>query len=141
MQLDPKAAIYLTLRTAIIWLVTSVWLTVMFGRVGLLTVAIACCFGGIAWFGSWLKIRSYRIELKDAGVTLESGIFAKTHEFVLYNKIQDIQVTQSLLERLLGLSTVIVQTASGSPERVLGLAEADAHTLRDDLVKRATPAA
>ena len=141
MRLDPRAAIYLVLRTALSWLLVSIWLAAMFwgSRFVVVALGMICGFGAIAWCWCWIKIRSYRIDLGETGVALEYGVFAKAHEMVLYNKIQDILVTRNLLERMLGLSTVTVQTASGTPERVPGLAAADAEALRDDLVRRASP--
>jgi membrane protein YdbS with pleckstrin-like domain len=58
------------------------------------------------------------------------------HETLIYGKIQDILVTRNILERLLGLATVVLQNASGAPEIIPGLGAADANALRDEILRR-----
>ena len=84
----------------------------------------------------YLNMRSYRIELVSQGIVLETGIVNKSHKTLLFSKIQDIMIQRSLLERLLGLSTVVIQNAMGQPERVPGLKAETAADFRDAVLKR-----
>ena len=84
----------------------------------------------------YFKMRAYRLEFVAQGVALDSGILNKTHEILLFAKIQDIVITRSVLERLLGLSTMTIQSASGQPERIPGLAAAAAMAFRDRILER-----
>ena len=70
------------------------------------------------------------------GVALETGILNKSHETLLYSKIQDILIRRSVLERLLGLSTVVIQNAMGRPEKIAGLRADTASAFRDEILRR-----
>jgi membrane protein YdbS with pleckstrin-like domain len=154
MQLDSKAIAYFMLRKTAIWLFVSAWLALMFGP----GIAASEPHAGVEWqtiFGllfkmlpilgfvlaldgifCYLKVRSYRIELIPEGVALETGILNKSHETLLYGKIQDILIQRSVLERLLGLSTVVIQNAMGRPEKIPGLRADTASAFRDEILRR-----
>ena len=154
MRLDSRAIAYFLLQKTAVWLFVSAWLALMFSP----GIASSQPHPGIQWetiFGlifkilpilglvlaldgvfCYLKVRSYRIELIPAGVALETGILNKSHETLLYSKIQDILIRRSVLERLLGLSTVVIQNAMGRPEKIPGLRADTASAFRDEILRR-----
>lgn len=66
------------------------------------------------------------------------GLLSRSMTIVPYGRLQSVEVTQGPYERLLGLASVRMQTASliGSPV-VRGLEQADAQALADRLTLRA----
>jgi membrane protein YdbS with pleckstrin-like domain len=85
----------------------------------------------------WMLVKSYNIELTKDGVALHYGVFNLSREVLLYNKVQDIVITRSIFERVLGLSTLIIQNAAGKPEYVPGLSNKDAEKLRGSILANA----
>ncbi len=91
-----------------------------------------------------LSVHFYRYELADAGFRKELGVIYKKYITIPYDRIQNVDITRGILERLLGLSRLIIQTAgassgvAGVAEGVLpGLSREVAEQLRDDLIARA----
>ncbi len=64
-------------------------------------------------------------------MSMKSGVFGTVSELLLYARIQDIVISNSVLERLLGLATVVVQNAAGRPISIWGLGYDTAERLRD----------
>jgi uncharacterized protein len=102
----------------------------------------------ITLFVLWIKYRTLRYRFDDEGIWRAQGLLWRSEVNVTYRRIQDIHLTNGLLQRWLGLSTVSIQTAAGSasPEVTIeGVLEAEA--LRDFLytkmrgVRDRTPAA
>jgi membrane protein YdbS with pleckstrin-like domain len=153
-QLDSTAVLYFLLKRTALWLFVSAWLALVFGP----GIGASEPHPGIQWdpiFGlvlrmmpilalvlgldaifCYLKMRSYRIELVPQGVVLESGILTRSHETLLFSKIQDILIQRSVLERLLGLSTVVIQNAMGRPETIPGLKAETAADFRHAVLER-----
>jgi membrane protein YdbS with pleckstrin-like domain len=159
LRLHPRAASYFLLQKLPLWAVLAVWLGVVFGvgeplAARLEGAARLHLMGDMVWHGAIcfvliiaalsvfcrLQARAYRVELRPEGVALEYGVLNKSHETLLYAKIQDILVTRSILERLLGLSTVIVQNAMGMPQKIPALGADTAIQLRDSIVRHVAPA-
>ena len=102
----------------------------------------------VTLFVLWVKYRTLRYRFDDEGIWRAQGLLWRSEVNITYRRIQDIHLTNGLLQRWLGLSTVSIQTASGSatPEVTIeGVLEAEA--LRDFLytkmrgVRDRTPAA
>jgi putative membrane protein len=82
----------------------------------------------------FVRFRTMRFRFDDEGVWRSQGLLWKREVNVAYRRIQDIQLTNGIIQRWLGLSTVSIQTAAGSatPEVTIeGVLEAEA--LRDYL--------
>ena len=82
----------------------------------------------------WIKYRTLRYRFDDEGVWRAQGLLWRSEVNITYRRIQDIHLTNGLLQRWMGLSTVSIQTAAGSasPEVTIeGVLEAEA--LRDFL--------
>ena len=82
----------------------------------------------------YIKFRTLRYRFDDEGVWRRQGLLWRREVNVAYGRIQDIHLTNGLIQRWLGLATVSIQTAAGSatPEVTIeGVLEAEA--LRDYL--------
>jgi putative membrane protein len=82
----------------------------------------------------YIKYRTLRYRFDDEGVWRRQGMLWRREVNVAYRRIQDIHLTNGIIQRWLGLATVSIQTAAGSatPEVTIeGVLEAEA--LRDYL--------
>ena len=100
-----------------------------------LIVALLTVFAfPITLFVLWIKYRTLRYRFDDEGIWRAQGLLWRSEVNITYRRIQDIHLTNGLLQRWMGLSTVSIQTAAGSasPEVTIeGVLEAEA--LRDFL--------
>ncbi len=77
----------------------------------------------------FLRYRTLSYRFDDEGVTMSWGAVFKREISLTYSRIQDIHVRSNAVERWLGLSRLLVQTASGSAKaemKVEGLLELSA---------------
>lgn len=77
----------------------------------------------------------YRID--GVGVAMGYGFFVRREQQITYPKMQDIQLSQNLLQRWLGIGTVLIQTAGvgdASELHIVGVREYE--WLRDYLYER-----
>jgi hypothetical protein len=85
-------------------------------------------------------IREVRIQRLCAGSFyhrfLESALWRHAGETLLSSKIQDILIQRSIQQRLLGLSTVIIQNAMGQPATIPALRAETAAAFRDEALRR-----
>jgi uncharacterized protein len=91
----------------------------------------------IAFLILFFKYETLRYRFDDEGVSMSWGILFRREIYLTYRRIQDIHLTRNIVQRWMGLATVLVQTASGSssPEMSIeGILEADA--LRDFLYRQ-----
>lgn len=101
---------------------------------------VAACTGPgllIALLPFYFRYTTLRYRFDEEGVSLSWGILFRRETYLTYRRIQDIHLTRNILQRWLGISTISVQTASGSatPEMSLeGIRNAEA--LRDFLYAR-----
>jgi membrane protein YdbS with pleckstrin-like domain len=155
MQLSPRAVFYFMMQNYVVWIFLSFWLAMTFGgnlqaahmipglEWGSLAnlAATTLMFFGILSLFNWayclLKVQSYRIELKPEGIALDYGILNKSHELLLFNKVQDILITRNLFEQAMGLSTVVIQNAMGQPQKIPGLEAESAEGFRDNILRYA----
>ncbi len=88
-----------------------------------------------------LTVHFYRYELTEAGFRKESGVIYKKYVTVPYDRIQNVDINRGIIERLLGLSSLTIQTAgvgAAVGEGLLpGLSREVAEQLRDELIARA----
>ena len=85
-----------------------------------------------------LQYQRFRYTLRDQDLLVEQGVLFRSWTSVPYNRIQHADTRQGPLERLFGLSRLLVFTASGPlPDgSIPALAEARATELRDLLSRR-----
>ena len=77
----------------------------------------------------YIKFRTLAYRFDDEGVWRRQGLLWRREVNVAYRRIQDIHLTNGLIQRWLGLATVSIQTAAGSatPEITIeGVLEAEA---------------
>jgi uncharacterized protein len=111
------------------------WLGRLIPVVGLLLVAVHA-----AWYPR-ARYRRWRWRLTPLALELRYGVLVHRHEAVPYFRVQQIDVAQGPLDRLLELATLQVTTASASGSVALpGIPAGDAPHLRAELLARATAA-
>nr|WP_225993471.1 PH domain-containing protein [Actinomadura rudentiformis] len=111
------------------WMIERVWwLPFLIGVAGVLMVTVAP-----VW-----RYRVHRWEVSSDVVYTRTGWFSREWLLVPVSRIQTVDTEQGWLERMLGLATIEVNTAShaGSSE-VAGLPVAVATRLAEDLARRA----
>ncbi|MCK4873686.1 MAG: PH domain-containing protein [Phycisphaerales bacterium] len=62
----------------------------------------------------YFKYKTLVYKFDDKGVSMSWGLLFKREIYLTYRRIQDIHVTRNFVHRWLGLSSVAIQTASGS---------------------------
>ena len=85
----------------------------------------------------FIRYQTMRYKIDADGIGLSWGWLNRQESHITYDKIQDIHLHRSLLERWLGLGTVRIQTASGNMAAeitLFGLVDFDA--VRDFLYSR-----
>jgi uncharacterized protein len=144
--LDPRVVQVWRITTAIGLLVpltpASVLAVVLLGRPGALVP-----LGGLVLLGTYAgwypraRWERWRWRLTPLALELSYGVVVRTHESVPYFRVQQIDVTQGPLDRLLGLATLQVTTASASGSASLpGVPAAQAPQVRAELLARASEA-
>lgn len=89
-------------------------------------------FGGI--FGWWF----FRFRIFEDELQIEKGIFVKKKLYLSKDRIQVIDITEGILQRLFGLVKVEVKTAGGGTETatISAITREEAEELRTELRKR-----
>jgi uncharacterized protein len=98
----------------------------------------------IAVFAGWYpraRWERWRWRLTPLALELRHGVLVRTHEAVPYFRVQQIDVNQGPLDRMLGLATLQVTTASASGSASLpGIPAEQAPMVRAELLARASEA-
>jgi uncharacterized membrane protein YdbT with pleckstrin-like domain len=96
-----------------------------------------------------LSYKYYGYELTDSAVKVEYGVIYKRYVSIPYERIQNVDIYRGILDRLLGLSDIQIQTAGygavggrgargwGAEGRLPALDPKRAEELREELIKRA----
>lgn len=84
------------------------------GDITIWILLVAFIFVGVlvAYAVLWLHLFGY--ELGEDEIKIESGVISKNYDSIPYSRIQNVGIERSLLQRILGISTVNVQTAGRS---------------------------
>ncbi|MFL9842428.1 PH domain-containing protein [Sphingomonas sp. ST-64] len=114
-------------------------------------VALALLLTPLAWLGlavalpmvaiALLQRSFHRYAVRDSSLQVMRGVLLQQDWIVPVDNIQVVTLSETLLQRLLGLVTVRVDTAGagvGATPVVVDLAAADARTLARDLAARVT---
>lgn len=117
---------------------------------GLATIVVVLLFLGtvvVSLAASLIyRLMAYRhiwYEFGDEEFSFYSGIFNKKRVHVPYRRIQSVDQTASLLQRVFGVCTVQIDTAGGASNKAVSvpfLRKADAEALRADLFARKSAA-
>jgi putative membrane protein len=150
-QLHPKAVKLFFINNWILWFILF-WIVIfpllnglLYGVLGTKTLAASFLIGSlilpviIAYILAKLSYRYYRYELTDENFRKEHGVIWKSYTTIPYDRIQNVNIHRGIIARMLGLSTLVIETAGGArAEGVLpGLSMEVAEQLRNDLIQRA----
>lgn len=97
--------------------------------------AIVVVVGAVGLVLAVLRYRVWRYQLQDDALFLVRGVLTRVETAVPYVRVQHIDTHRGPIERLVGLSSVVVYTAGsrGADVTVPGLAPERARALRDRL--------
>lgn len=103
-------------------------------------IAIAIAIVALSVVSSVISWRTRTWELTDAGIMLRSGLVTSRQLQVPYEHIHTVNMSSSLVERVLGLMTLDLDTGAASSEgeatRIRGLQAGMAEALREELFRR-----
>lgn len=103
-------------------------------------IAIASAIVALSVVSSVITWRTRTWELTDAGIMLRSGLVTSKQLQVPYEHIHTVNMSSSLVERVLGLMTLDLDTGAASSEgeatRIRGLQAGIAEALREELFRR-----
>ena len=126
---------------------SALWLVPLLGAAAVMSVVL---FDAIGWLGAILALGLLALllgwypparydrwgwRLTDLALELRHGVVVHQRSTVPYFRIQQIDVTQGPIDRLLGLATLQVTTAAASGTVALpGIASDDAPNVRAELL-------
>lgn len=103
-------------------------------------IAIAIAIVALSVVSSVITWRTRTWELTDAGIMLRSGLVTSRQLQVPYEHIHTVNMSSNLVERVLGLMTLDLDTGAASAEgeatRIRGLQAGIAEALREELFRR-----
>ncbi len=107
------------------------------GGSALILPAIAAIIA-LSMGAAYLQWRRFSYQVGEEEIRIASGVFSRNKRSIPYERIQDVNVEQKLLARLLGLASVKFETGSaGSDDGVLNAVSLErAEELRDIIRKR-----
>jgi membrane protein YdbS with pleckstrin-like domain len=114
----------------------AVWWTggIVGAVVWVVAVIISC---GLGWVVAELGQRSLGYVERADDLLVTYGVLVRRLVVVPYGRMQYVDVTAGLLERMLGIATVRLHTAAAATDaRIPGLAAAEAALLRDRLTQQ-----
>jgi len=77
------------------------------------TAAVVLLVGIISVFIYWRRFE-FRVGADD--IRIDSGVLSRTHRSIPFDRIQDVDITQGPVARLLGLAKVTFETGGGSAQ-------------------------
>lgn len=89
-----------------------------------------------------LYYNNYKYELTDDSLKQQFGVVARKYTGVPYDNVQDVDIYQNMLMRILGIATVSIETASRdvgeerSGTTLFAVSISEAKYLRDEIMKR-----
>ena len=92
----------------------------------------------------WAKLfyQSFHFEIRNKNIYIERGVILKHYSSIPYERIQNIDIRRGISERILGLSSIFIQTAGYSGQKAMaegsipGLQPKEAEDFREELLKR-----
>jgi membrane protein YdbS with pleckstrin-like domain len=141
-QLNPKVRIVWAVGATLPWVVLggggaiAASVTGHHDLAGLIVgVSLLLILLGVSIVG-W-RWRNWGWSAWDDALELHHGVITKRASVVPYHRIQQIDVHRDLIDRMLGLSKLILRTAAATTDAELpGIAAAHADELRHELLRR-----
>ena len=85
----------------------------------------------------YFRFHTMKYEFSEQGIRMSWGILFRNEIVLNYARIQDINLNSNFIERMLGLASIHIQTASGSATSVMTLeGMPDPEAMRDFLYSR-----
>ena len=108
-------------------------------RTVLVAVGVFVLVGGFTVLHAVLYYRSWRYEVREDSLYLTRGVFTRVQTVAPYVRVQHIDARRGPIERLLGLSTLVVYTAGsrGADVTIPGLTDDRADELQTALKRLA----
>lgn len=75
---------------------------------------LAVTFGLAAVGYEWLRYRHYRYDLTDETLNIDSGVLFRREREIPLGRVQNVDISRSILQRVLGIADVGIETAGGS---------------------------
>jgi hypothetical protein len=97
--------------------------------IGVVAVLVGSRLGRLGWRLAELKSRHYRIT--NQRITVESGVLAKRIDEIDMRSIEDLQLVQSLTERVLGIGDITVVSSDRTTPRLTLIGLPDPRALRE----------
>ena len=84
---------------------------------------------------SILRYRIWRYEVREDSIYLKRGVITRINTVVPFSRLQHVDTQRAALDRLMGLSTVVIYTAGsrGADVSIPGLKPEDAERLQSSL--------
>jgi hypothetical protein len=113
----------------------SVWLRLTPVPFGLASAAAALLLIPLAMLMPGRRYRSWGYELGEDELHVQHGRWTRVRTVVPFGRVQHIDVAQGPIQRMLGLATLVLNTAGtrGAAVRLPGLLHAQAETMRDHI--------
>jgi membrane protein YdbS with pleckstrin-like domain len=83
---------------------------------------------------SWFYISSFIFSLDEQYIFVRKGVIAHNYTIIPYENVQDIHVVQSITDRIFGVWSVIIFTATATAagsDNILGLKKEDAEVFKE----------
>lgn len=143
-RLDPRIAVVWTVSASAAWIVMAAAIAFVLAIAGAggSFVAIALVGGAFvaAVSGLWARAAwaRWRWSAWPDALDLRHGVLVIRESLVPYHRIQQIDIERNVFERMLGLSTLVLRTASASSDgKIPGIRAEVAESLRVRLLTRA----
>lgn len=94
----------------------------------------------LSFIQAQLAYRNYRYELGETGLKKESGVIWKKYTTIPYSRIQDVTIQRGPFERILGLSSLYVETAGTEGTDLNGVSPQEAEDIREVLISKSQKA-
>jgi uncharacterized protein len=136
--LDPRArSMWWTAGTALALVATALAVVVaLVGEVPLWFPAlISVLAAALAVLIPPLRYRRWRYEIRERDLFLSHGALFQVLTLIPFDRIQFVETHQGPLDRLFGLTKVVVYTAAGRAGQIPGLESSEAEALREELSK------
>ena len=148
LQLHPSAVTLWRIQRGLRLLIVGLPMAVAIG-IGLATIlpgtaaillasALFLCQMVLAVLWPPLEYDAFRYAVREDDLLVQSGVIFKRWSSIPLNRIQHVDTRQGPLERMLGLSRLLVFTAAGmsADGSIPGLATDVAESMRDELSRR-----
>lgn len=90
----------------------------------------------LSFIQAQLAYRNYKYELNETGLKKESGVIWKEYITIPYSRIQDVTIQRGPFERILGLSSLYIETAGTEGTDLKGVSPQEAENIREELISK-----